>query len=167
MYAIRSYYAHGSSNANAFYNAISRITSYNVCYTKLLRIIRTADAVSINGVFLTDDCCDIYNPKVIRSTMGSLFRMNLWTDCNFTNILNTLKEKSVYSYAAVIDSDALSLTECDFSSGAVVVIGNEGNGLPDDVISLCDKKLTIKMQGNINSLNAAMASGIIMWEMLR
>ena len=129
-------------------------------------IIRTADAVGISGVFLCGSC-DIYNPKTIRATMGSLFRVNVIDDCNFKEILACMRERNIAVYGAVVDSDAFSLTECDFSRGAAVVIGNEGNGLSSDESALCDHRLTIKMQGNINSLNAAMAAGIIMWEMLR
>ena len=130
-------------------------------------IIRTADAVGISGIILTDDCCDIYNPKLIRATMGSLFRVNLWCEIPIDEILNFFKEKSIETYAAVIDTDVLSLTECDFSKSCAVVIGNEGNGLPKEISNKCNNKLTIKMQGNINSLNVAMATGIIMWEMLK
>jgi len=130
-------------------------------------IIRTADAVGLNGIILTGNCCDIYNPKVIRSTMGSIFRMNLWADCEINEIISTFKGKGITSYSAVLDSDAISLTDCDFSNGGVVVIGNEGNGLSLETTNLCDEKLTIKMTGNINSLNAGMATGIIMWEMFK
>lgn len=130
-------------------------------------IIRTADAVGINGIFLTDDCCDIYNPKLIRSTMGSLFRMNIWSEVSIDEVLEYFKEQHIKTFAAVIDTDAISLTDCDFSKGCAVIIGNEGNGLPKEITNKCDNKLTIKMQGNINSLNAAMATGIIMWEMLK
>lgn len=130
-------------------------------------IIRTADAVGIDGIFLTGNSCDIYNPKVVRSTMGSLFRMSMYCEEDIRNVLEIFKEKNIISYAAVIDNDACSLSECKFSNGSVVLIGNEGNGLPDEISSLCDSRLTIKMNGNINSLNAAMATGIIMWEMFR
>lgn len=128
-------------------------------------IIRTADAVGIDGIIMTDDCCDMYNPKLLRSTMGSMFRMNCWDKGCIDTILNIFKEKNVETFAAVIDEDALSLQECDFSGGSAVVIGNEGNGLPREIADKCNTKLTIKMQGNIDSLNAAMAAGIIMWEM--
>ncbi len=130
-------------------------------------IIRTADAIGINGIFLTDDCCDIYNPKVIRSTMGSLFRMNLWSIKTSDDVFKILREADIPTFAAVIDPEAVSVTECDFSNGGAVFIGNEGNGLPKEIAIQCDNKLTIKMNGNINSLNAAMASGVIMWEMFR
>ena len=99
-------------------------------------LLRTADAVGISGVILSNNCCDIYNPKVLRSAMGSIFRVKVYV-------------------------------ENDFSKGSAVVIGNEGNGLSNDDAMLCDERVTIKMHGNINSLNAAMAGGIILWEMKR
>lgn len=128
-------------------------------------IIRTADAVGLDGVFLSE-CCELYNPKVIRSTMGSLFRLNV-SEVGFEEIFPIFEQREVPSYAAVIDRDAVSLTDCDFSEGGVVLIGNEGNGLPENIAGACEKKLTIKMNGNINSLNAAMAAGIIMWELVK
>lgn len=128
-------------------------------------IIRTADAVGLDGVFLSE-CCELYNPKVIRSTMGSLFRLNV-LEVSFEEIFPLFEQRGVPTYAAVIDRDAVSLTDCDFSEGGAVLIGNEGNGLPKDIAEQCTKKLTIKMNGNINSLNAAMAAGIIMWELVK
>ena len=128
-------------------------------------IIRTADAVGVDAVFLAD-CCDLYNPKVVRSTMGSLFRLNV-SEIKFDEAFPMFEERGVPSFAAVIDSDAVSLTECDFSEGGVILIGNEGNGLPREVSGMCTERLTIKMQGNVNSLNAAMAAGIIMWELVK
>ncbi len=128
-------------------------------------VIRTADAVGLDGVFLSE-CCDLYNPKVIRSTMGSLFRLNV-SEVSFEEIFPFFGERGVPTYAAVVDRDAASLTDCDFSGGGAVLIGNEGNGLPKNITEACSKKLTIKMNGNINSLNAAMAAGIIMWELTK
>ena len=128
-------------------------------------IIRTADAVGMDGVIMCS-CCDLYNPKVIRGTMGSVFRVKT-AICGYETAVEHFKSIGVITYAAVIDTDAVSLTECDFSGGSAVVIGNEGNGLTDADAMMCDKKLTIKMHGNIDSLNAAMAAGIIIWEMKR
>ena len=129
-------------------------------------IIRTADAVGISAVILCDSC-DIYNPKVTRSTMGSLFRLPIFDNCDINDVFEEFNEKKIPTYAAVIDTDAKSLTDLDFSEGAAVIVGNEGNGLPQEISNMCTEKLTIKMHGNVNSLNAAMATGIIMWEMLR
>lgn len=127
-------------------------------------IIRTADAVGIDGIILSQ-CCELYSPKVIRSTMGSVFRMNIFDGCDIDSVLSCFKEKGISSYAAVIDKDAKDLRTCSFNGGSAVLIGNEGNGLPVQVADNCTQKVTIKMTGHINSLNAAMAAGIIMWEM--
>lgn len=128
-------------------------------------ILRTADALGITGIILCN-CCDIYNPKVIRSSMGSIFRLNIIED-EISAVITTAHNAGLTSFAAVIDEDAISLKECNFNNGALVVIGNEGNGLPLEIVNMCQKKVTIKMSTNANSLNAAMATGIIMWEMLR
>ena len=129
-------------------------------------ILRVADAVGLNGVFLCN-CCDIYNPKTVRSTMGSLFRMPICTNMSYSEIITAFKELSVPTYASVIDTDALNLRSVDFGESCAVVIGNEGNGLSLEDANACDFKLTIRMHGNINSLNAAAAAGIIMWEMTK
>lgn len=126
-------------------------------------IIRTADAMGVDAVFLSD-CCDLYNPKVIRSTMGSIFRLNV-SEVLFNEVFPMFEQRGVPTFAAVIDPDAVSLTDCDFSNGGTVLIGNEGNGLPQEISDMCSVKTTIKMHGSVNSLNAAMAAGIIMWEL--
>lgn len=126
-------------------------------------IIRTADAVGLDGVFLAG-CCELYSPKTVRSTMGSLFRLNV-SEVDFEEIFPLFEERGVPTYAAVVDGSAVSLTECGFSGGGAVLIGNEGNGLPESAAERCTEKITIKMKGNVNSLNAAMAAGIIMWEL--
>lgn len=128
-------------------------------------VIRTADAMGVDAVIAVSSC-DIFSPKVIRSTMGSLFRMKICT-ASADEVFKRLRETGTVSYAAVIDSDAVSLTDCRFEEGAAVFIGNEGNGLPAEITAQCDKKLTICMHGNVNSLNAATAASIIMWELTK
>ena len=127
-------------------------------------IIRTADALGINGVILSGSC-DLYSPKVIRSTMGSVFRMAVSVINDTDALFALLEENGVESSAAVIDKDAVKVTECSFTGRQAVFIGNEGNGLPADVAHRCTRRVTIPMSGNINSLNAAMAAGILMWEL--
>ena len=129
-------------------------------------MLRTADAVGADGVILTNQCCDLYNPKVVRSTMGSLSRINIYIENSFETVCNVLKESGITTMAAVI-SDGVSVVEQSFDIPCAVVIGNEGNGLSADDAAFCDTKITIKMNGNVNSLNAAMAGTIIMWEMFR
>ncbi len=127
-------------------------------------IIRTADALGIDGIIMCG-CCDLYSPKVIRSTMGSVFRMKIWVENDKEKLFNILDKYNILSYASVIDKDAEKINNCDFSKGSAVFIGNEGNGLPEEVSARCNYRITIPMNGNINSLNAAMAAGIIMWEL--
>ena len=128
-------------------------------------VIRTADALGINGVVLCK-CCDLYNPKVVRGTMGSVFRIKT-IETDFEDIISEFEEKGITSFAAVVDKSSQSLVDCDFSNGCAVVIGNEGNGLSKEDIELCDEKFTIKMHGSIESFNASTAATIILWEMSR
>lgn len=127
-------------------------------------VIRTADAFGIDGIILCGSC-DLYNPKTVRSTMGSLFRERIFTVNDTEELFALLKKEGVQTLAAVIDSDAVKVTEMPHSGTQAVFIGNEGRGLPPETAKRCDMKITIPMQGSINSLNAAMAAGVIMWEM--
>ncbi len=130
-------------------------------------ILRTADAVGMSGVILCENCCDLYNPKVVRSTMGSLFRLNIYIESEFCNVCRILKEQGIKTYAAVVSKQAGEIRSVEFDGNAAMVIGNEGNGLKDEHITLCDKCVTIEMNGNINSLNAGIAAAILMWEMTK
>ena len=128
-------------------------------------IIRTADALGMSGVVMSGTC-DLYSPKVIRSTMGSVFRINIYVENDTENLFSILTDNKVMTSAGVIDGETL-LTDCTFTGKHAVFVGNEGNGLPEEVSGRCDRRITIPMNGNINSLNVAMASGILMWEMQR
>ncbi len=127
-------------------------------------IIRTADALGLDAVILSGSC-DIYSPKVIRSTMGSVFRADIYIENDTEKLFSALERAGVTSSAAVIDKDAVNVVQCRFDGSQAVFIGNEGNGLPADIASRCTRKVIIPMHGNINSLNAAMAAGILMWEL--
>ncbi len=127
-------------------------------------VIRTADALGVDGVIAVG-CCDPFNPKTVRSAMGALLRvkvMEMSEDAAF----DILRSKGIRTCAAVIDSDALSVKECDFSNGAAVIIGNEGSGLSAETAAKCDERITIKMHGTADSLNAAAAASILMWELM-
>lgn len=127
-------------------------------------IIRTADALGIDGIIMSGSC-ELYSPKVIRSTMGSVFRMDIFIENDSDKLFAMLAENGAETSAAVIDKDAFPVTECSFEEAQAVFIGNEGNGLPADIAQRCDRRITIPMEGSINSLNAAMAAGILMWEL--
>ncbi|MBR3680225.1 MAG: RNA methyltransferase [Oscillospiraceae bacterium] len=129
-------------------------------------ILRTADALGTDGVYLYQ-CCDLYNPKTVRSTMGALFRVPIRRIRNMDEFFGHCRNIQLPTCAAVVDRDAKPLQKYDFSGGAVVMIGNEGNGLPREVSDACTAKLTIPMSAQANSLNAAMAAGLFLWEMTR
>lgn len=128
-------------------------------------IIRTAEALGLSGVIMTAKTCDPYSPKVIRGSMGSVFRMPLFIAEDEYEAVESFKKSGMTVYASVVQSTAKSLSDTVFSKNAVLLIGNEGNGLPEDLSEKASEKITIKMAGNTESLNASMASCILMWEM--
>lgn len=129
-------------------------------------IIRTAEALGIDGVFVGGGC-DIYNPKVLRASMGSMLRINIIPTDTLAEELITFKQMGLHVYATSPDSNAKHITELDFSDGAICVIGNEANGVSDEIKKICDMLVTIPMLGRAESLNASVAASITMWEMLR
>ncbi len=127
-------------------------------------IIRTAEAVGIDGIVLTKSTCDLLNPKVIRGSMGSIFRVPTLIIEDEISFLSELNAKGVTTYASVLDNDAKELSTVSFGNPCVLLIGNEGNGLSADVSNICSEKITIKMNGKAESLNASMAACILMYE---
>ena len=130
-------------------------------------ILRTAEAFGVRGVIVSTSCCDLYNPKVLRASMGTVFRLPVWVSADFCGTLKSFSAAGMPTYAAVVNESVQSLTDIDFGGKGVAVIGNEGNGLPQEVADCCDVQMTIRMAGKTESLNAAMAAGIILWEMTR
>lgn len=129
-------------------------------------ILRSAEALGINAVIIGGGC-DLYNPKVLRGSMGSALRLNIrQCDC-ICDVINNIKNMGFKVYGTVPDRTATDITCVDFSVGSACVIGNEANGISSEVKSLCDDLITIKMLGNAESLNASTAASITMWEMLR
>lgn len=127
-------------------------------------MIRTSAAVGIDGIVLSANTVDLYNPKVVRSAMASMPKVKLFIENDFSKVIGTFNEMGIKTCAAVV-KDGESVTDFDWSDGCAVIIGNEGKGLSDNDASLCSHKVTIHMNGNIDSLNAAVASSIMLWEM--
>ncbi|MDD4546007.1 MAG: RNA methyltransferase [Oscillospiraceae bacterium] len=127
-------------------------------------IIRTAEAFGMDGLLLSDGCCDIYNPKVLRGSMGGVFRLPIINVGNMATMVQKLESAGIGCFACVTDCDAVPIRRGGLKAG-VCIIGNEGNGLRQDTIDACSGRITIPMAGNAESLNAAMAAGIVMWEM--
>jgi len=128
-------------------------------------ICRTAEAVGLNGIIIKGGC-DVYNPKVLRAAMGALFRLDVLVTDDLISLLEELKENNMSIYGSVPDATAEKITDINKSQGMVCVIGNEGNGISDEVKAI-SQLVTIPMNGFAESLNAAAAATIIMWEMMR
>ena len=120
----------------------------------------------IGGVFLTKTCVDITNPKVIRSTMGSIYRMPFLYVEDVVSLEKKLKEKGIRSFAAHLKGEN-SYDHESYKGGTAFFIGNEGKGLTDQAADAADCLIRIPMCGKVESLNAAMASGILMYEAAR
>lgn len=129
-------------------------------------IIRTAEALGIDGIVISGGC-DIYNPKALRASMGSIFRMPVLQASNLSERIEECKIIGIHTFASVVSGNAEDISKTSFSDGALVVIGNEGNGVSVETQNACDRKVTIVMKGRAESLNAAQASSIIMWEMTK
>jgi RNA methyltransferase, TrmH family len=128
-------------------------------------ILRTCDALNVNTVAVSHGSCDIYNPKTLRGSMGAVFRLNIVFFDNTVEFIKTLQKINYRIYSSVPDSDAKALGDINFESKTCVAFGNEGNGLESETIQACDRKITIPMNKNAESLNVSVAVGIAVWEM--
>ena len=129
-------------------------------------IVRTAEGAGVDAVFLSKESVDIYNPKTIRSTMGSIYRMPVVYVEDLLELLDTFKSKGIKSYAAHLEGKNSYDKEC-YKDGTAILIGNEGNGLRDEVSNKADIWVQIPMQGQVESLNAAIAASVLMFEVAR
>ncbi len=130
-------------------------------------MIRTAEALGLDGLILSAGCCDVYNSKVLRGSMGGVFRLPLWHTHDLPAAITALQERGMTAFACVVDASAEPVHTVAFAPGSLCVIGNEGNGLTDETVAACARRVTIRMAGRAESLNASMAAGIVMWEMTR
>jgi TrmH family RNA methyltransferase len=126
-------------------------------------VVRTAAAFDIDAVVLTGGCADIYNPKTVRSTMGAIFRQYVLETDDMTGFL---KESGLQLYGAALSDRAEDIRNAGVKNAAVA-IGSEGRGLSARLLSLCEKTVIIPMTENSESLNAAVAASVVMWEMAR
>lgn len=129
-------------------------------------ILRTADAAGIGGVVLLKGCTDIYAPKTVRSSMGSIFHIPVLDGFDEYEIIDSAK-KAGYSLLVTCLDGAENLYKADLSGRIAFVMGNEANGVSDTLLNAASKRVFIPMEGNAESLNVAMAAGIVMFEALR
>lgn len=129
-------------------------------------IFRTAEGAGVDGIFLTRTCVDITNPKVIRATMGSVYRMPFLYVEDVVSLKQKLQGKGIRFFAAHLQGKN-SYDQESYEKGSAFLIGNEGKGLTEEAAGAADCLIRIPMCGQVESLNAAMACGILMYEAAR
>lgn len=129
-------------------------------------IFRTAEAAGVSGIVMNETCVDVYSPKVVRATMGAVFRMPFAVVLDLSKAAEALKKRGVRVYAAHLKGQH-DHYDADFRGGTAFMIGNEGKGLTDALSAHADEYLRIPMQGQAESLNAAAASAVLMYEAVR
>lgn len=129
-------------------------------------IVRAGEGAGVHGIIMDAQTADIYNPKVIRSTMGSVFRVPFVYVDNLPLVLEKMKENEICLYAAHLEG-VKNYEEADYRGSTAFLIGNEGNGLSEETARMADTYIRIPMAGKVESLNAAVASSILMFEAAR
>lgn len=130
-------------------------------------IIRSGKAFGVDTVILGDGCVDLYNDKVIRSTQGIGFHMNI-VSRNLKEVIKELKEKEIPILGTRVEygEDIRTLTSCDKEKYALIM-GNEGRGVDSEILDMCDKFIYIELNNDVESLNVAIASSILLYELSR
>jgi TrmH family RNA methyltransferase len=130
-------------------------------------IFRSAEAFDAQGLFLTEGCCDPFNPKVVRASMGSLFRVPFVVNEKWETYQAWLKEKKIHS-TALTQAGSRKLSEVQLLTPMAFWLGAEGSGLPDELTESCDERVSIPMAGDVESLNVAVAASVaLFWAGLR
>ncbi len=129
-------------------------------------IIRTADAAGLEGIILSEQCADVFSPKTLRATMGSIFRMPLAVTGDLPGYLTSLRENGYSVISSQLDGDPFYQRQ-PVGEKFCLIIGNEGNGISDEVKATATHKVKLPMRGGAESLNAAIAAGIMMYDLMR
>lgn len=128
-------------------------------------IMRTAEGADMSGVILSRESVDLFNPKVVRSTMGAIFRVPFYYAEDLALAAGKVRQGGIPLYGMMMQGSIL-YTEADYRMGAAVVIGNEANGISEPIAALCEG-VRIPMAGKLESLNAAVSAAIMMYEVFR
>ena len=129
-------------------------------------IFRTAEGAGMTAVVLSGGCVDFFNPNVVRSTMGSLFRVPFYITGDMAEEVALLRDCGFTMYAAGLDARR-EYTSCDYTGKVGILIGNEANGLKTRTSAMADQKISIPMEGEVESLNAAVSAALLMYEIHR
>ena len=130
-------------------------------------VLRSCAALGIDRLILSDDCAELYNPKTLRAAMGAIFRLPTLTVSDLPSVIAELRAAGRHVYAAALREDAKPIGEFSLGARDCFVIGNEGHGLSDALIEACDACAIIPMREGNESLNAAAAATVCIWETVR
>lgn len=126
-------------------------------------MFRTGEGAGLTGIIMSRETVDLFSPKTVRATMGSIYRVPFYVTDDLQGTLMRLRQEGVQSFAAHLRGERY-YDELDFTGASAFLIGNEGNGLKKETADLADTYLKIPMEGELESLNAAIAAGILMYE---
>lgn len=127
-------------------------------------VIRSSVAFGVDRIILSDDCADVYNPKTVRSAMGSLFRVKISVVSDMREFIDAAKQNGRRVFSAELTADAKPLSEVSLTPADIVIIGNEGHGIPNDISAKTNGSVYIPISKKTESLNASVAAAIFMWE---
>lgn len=129
-------------------------------------IMRTAEGAGVDGIIMSSNTVDLFNPKTVRSTMGSIFRVPFLYVDDLEKVITRLHREQIMTYAAHLEGDRL-YDEISYLSGTAFLIGNEGKGLKKQTADLANSYMKIPMKGRLESLNAAVATALLVYEAAR
>lgn len=129
-------------------------------------MVRTGEGAGITGIIMNRETADLFNPKTIRSTMGSIYRVPYYVTDDLPQTIHELKRQQIKVYAAHLKG-SMPYDEPSYLQGTAFLIGNEGNGLSDEIANLADTYIRIPMQGAVESLNAAICASLLVYETSR
>jgi TrmH family RNA methyltransferase len=126
-------------------------------------IIRTAESFGCKGIFISKNSADVYSDKVVRSTMGAIFNIPIVQECDIVSLVQLMKQRQIKTYAFSLDTNNM-LSTFKFENNVALIIGNESKGINKNVLDIVDDKIKIDMRGKSQSLNAAVACSVAIYE---
>lgn len=129
-------------------------------------VMRTAEAAGVDRLFVSENSADAFSPKAIRASMGSCFRLPIIAHASIDEILDWARSNGIVTAAADINA-VISYTEVDWSCPVLLIVGSEAHGLPSEILDKIDRPIKIPMSGDVESLNLAVSTGIILFEARR
>lgn len=130
-------------------------------------VIRSCSAFGIDTLILSRDCADIYNSKTVRASMGAVFRQKIRFSEDLISDINKLRKENFKIYAAALDTKSISVQDISINNKTCFIVGNEGNGIPEEICDACDCSAIIPMEQGTESLNASIAASVLIWEQYR